>query len=200
MLEEGGRSIPVRSGRQSRSTPERRMLYPQPSRALRVRVWFRRDIFHPRSTRRGSRAEKTRKNLDTVHVGRNRTLVFYGPGLFPEGRNPRGLVSIPCRERPKRTCPNVDPLFARLWPACVAACSLPTWWSATCMRGVRLCGPDVAALARLPGTTSFARRPVDVRLPAYVHVGAARCQRFGAAAARRVGSRAPFSFPRVWPA
>jgi hypothetical protein len=38
-------------------------------------------------------------------------------------------------------------------PACAAACSLPTWWSAADLRGVRLCGPGVAALARLPGTT-----------------------------------------------
>jgi hypothetical protein len=114
----------VRSGRRSRSAPERRMLYPQPSRALRERPsrsrWCRRvpfanalrvrggsdgDIFHPQSTGRGSRAEKTRNDLDTIHVRHNRTLVFYGPGLFFEGRDPQGLVSIPCRERPKRTCP-----------------------------------------------------------------------------------------------
>jgi hypothetical protein len=81
------------------------MLYPQPSRALRVRVWFKRGYFPPRSTGRGSRAEKIRNDLDMVHIGCNRTLVFYGPGLFPEGRDPHDLVSIPCRKKPKRTCP-----------------------------------------------------------------------------------------------
>jgi hypothetical protein len=45
--------------------------------------------------------------VDTVHVGCNRTLDFYGPGLFPEGRDPQGLVPVPCRERPKRTWPRV---------------------------------------------------------------------------------------------